>query len=176
MNSPFANIFTALQQQVQAQVPDIIYIDQDLGQLRTDKTNTRPPVQWPCLLIDFEDFNFADMGSLVQSAEGTVVLRLGFAPYSSSAATTPTTYVQKAIGYYDVEWALHKALQGWAPGTSYGSLTRIATATQKRTDTIRVRELRYRIAFQDYSTKPVQQTVAANIVVGVTLNEPVTIS
>src|ERR1700761_3055215 len=139
MNSPFANIFLALQTQVQAQVPDIVYIDQELGQLKTDKTIARPPVQFPCLLVDFEDFGFENIGDLVQSAEGTVVLRLGFAPYSSTTATTPAAYTQKALNYYDIEWALHKVLQGWSPGDSYGHLTRIATCTQKRTDTLRVR-------------------------------------
>lgn len=164
MNSPFANIFLALQQLVQAQVTDIVYIDQDLGQLQPGKNTTRPAVQFPCLLIDFDDFNYQDMGNLVQSVEGTVVLKLGFAPYSNSSSSTPGTYVQKAIGYYDIEWALHKALQGWSPGADYGSLIRSHTYTLKRTDNIRVREIRYRIAFQDFSTKPVLQNVAATLV------------
>ncbi len=164
MNSPFANIFLSLQQQVQAQVPAIVYIDQDMGQLYTDRSNTRPQVAWPCLLIDFENFKFGNMGTDVQTAEGTILLRLGFAPSSSSTATTPGAYTQKAISYYDIEWALHKALQGYSPGTDVGSLTRTSTITQRRTDTIRVRELRYSIAFQDYSAKPALQTVAATII------------
>ena len=35
MNSPFANIFLALQAYIQANVPAIKYIDQDLGQLKS---------------------------------------------------------------------------------------------------------------------------------------------
>src|ERR1700749_2803202 len=135
MNSPFANIFLAIQQRIQSDVTSVTYIDQDLGQL---KTSTRPPVSWPCVLIDFEDFNFDNLGQNVQTAKGTVVLRLGFAPYSNSSQITPLRYLQQAIGYYDIEWSLHKVLQGWSPGDDYGSLIRTSATTQKRTDNYRV--------------------------------------
>jgi hypothetical protein len=162
MNSPFANIFLAIQQHIQTNVTAITYIDQDLGQL---KTATRPPVSWPCVLLDFEDFSFDNMGQNVQTAKGTVVIRLGFAPYSNTSQATPSVYAQQAIGYYDIEWALHKALQGWAPGDDYGSLIRTSTGTQKRTDNYRVRELRYSVAFEDYSTQLQQQLAPATIIV-----------
>ncbi len=162
MNSPFANVFLALQAYIQANVPAIKYIDQDLGQL---KSGTRPPVSWPCVLIDFEDFCFENMSSNVQTASGVVVLRLGFAPHSNSSQATPTPYLQQAISYYDLEWALHKAIQGWAPGADYGHLVRISATTQKRSDSYRVRELRYSLAFEDYSTKPVQDFVTPNLAI-----------
>ena len=153
MNSPFASIFLALQSYVQASVPAIKYIDQDLGQLRS---GSKPPVSWPCVLVDFEEFTFGNMGDNVQTATGVVVLRPGCAPYSNSSQATPAGYLQQAISYYDLEWALHKAIQGWAPGDDFGHMVRISAATQKRSDNYRVRELRYSIAFEDYSTKPVQ--------------------
>jgi hypothetical protein len=162
MNSPFANIFLALQQQIRSAVSGITYVDQDLGQLRT---GTRPPVAWPCVLIDLEDFSFGNMSTNVQTAQGTVVLRLGFAPYSATSGATPSSYAQQALAYYDLEWSLHKAVQGWSPGDDYGSLIRTNAATQKRTDSYRVRELRYSIAFEDYSTRPSQQYSPATLVV-----------
>lgn len=168
MNSPFANIFMAVQQRIQANVSTIAYIDQDLGQL---KSGVRPPVAWPCALIDFEDFDFENLGENVQTATGTVVLRLAFAPYSKSSQVTPTAYLQQAIGYYDIEWALHLALQGWAPGADFGRLIRTRASTQKRNDNYRVRELRYSIAFEDYSTKIQQQLASASLVV----NESITL-
>ena len=149
MNSPFADIFVAVQQRIAAEVPAIAYVDQELGQLK----NSRPPVSWPCLLIDLEDFRFENVGTQVQLATGTVVLLLGFAAYSTSWQGTPPEATQKALNYYDIEWALHKALHGWTPGGFTGSLARTGAATQKRTDHYRVRELRYSIAFDDYSTK-----------------------
>ena len=162
MDSPFANIFLSIEQRINDQVSAIKYIDQDLGQL---KSNIRPPVSWPCVLIDFEDFNFENLCENVQTAKGTVILRLGFAPHSNSSQLTPPPYIQQAIGYYDLEWTLHKAIQGWAPGNDFGSLIRTSATTQKRTDNYRVRELRYSIAFEDYSTKLQRQYVPATIIV-----------
>ena len=160
MNSPFANIFQAISTQVQAAVTSITYIDQDLGQLRS---GSRPSVSWPCLLIDFEDFTFDNLSTNVQAAKGTVVMRLGFAPYSGTSGVVPATYAATALAYYDIEYALHLALQGWRPGDEYGSLCRTAATTQRRTDSYRVREIRYSIAWEDYSTKPQQLYAPATL-------------
>jgi len=166
MNSPFANLFLAVQQHIQDTVPAIVYIDQDLGQLKNnDKPSFRPAVSWPCVLIDFDDFSFQNLSENVQTVEGTVVLKLGFAPFSSSGQATPTTYKEKAIEYYDIEWNLNKTMQGWTPGNDYGYLSRSTSITEKRNDAIRVREIRYRIAFEDYSAANVIQYVPAAAVI-----------
>ncbi len=161
MNSPFASLFLLLRTHVQASAPDIKYVDHDFGQL----SQARPPVAWPCLLIDFEDFSFSDFSENVQAATGTLVLRLGFAPYSGTGPTVPHETIEKALSYYDIEWALHKMLQGWQPGNDFGRLNRLSASTQKRKDNYRVREIRYRIAFEDYSTKRSLQYVPAEILV-----------
>jgi len=164
MNSPFANLFLAIQQRLESTVTDVTYIDQDMGQLKNnDKPFFRPPVSWPCVLIDFEDFQFQNMSENVQNTEGTVVLKLGFAPFSSSGQATPDTYKEKAISYYDTEWNLNKALHGWSPGDDFGYLTRSSAITEKRYDNIRVREIRYRIAFEDYSAGDVIQYISAAV-------------
>lgn len=162
MNAPFSNIFLAIQQRIQDQVAGIKYIDQDLGQL---KSGIRPPVSWPCVLVDFEDFSFSNISENVQVARGTVVLTLAFAPRSSSAQATPLTYLKQAINYYELEWDLHRAVQGWSPGDDYGALVRTEVTTQKRADSYRVREIRYSITYEDYSTQHVQQYAPAVIVV-----------
>ena len=169
MNSPFANIFLSIQQHINDNVAAIKYIDQDLGQL---KAKVRIPVSWPCVLIDFENFRFRNLAENVQTAKGIIVLRLGFAPYSSSAAGTPSAYLEQALSYYDIEWNLHKAMQGWSPGDDFGSLIRISAITQDRTDNYRVRELRYKIAFEDYSTKWQQQYASVALMVADEINLP----
>jgi len=160
-SSPFASIFMAIRQHIMDASNAAIYVDQDLGQLRN---NSRPPVTWPCILIDFEDFRFEDMGEHVQTAKGTVVFQLGFAPRSNSAQATPDQYVQQALSYYEYEFALHQLIHGWSPAEASGSLIRTSAATQKRSDKYRVRELRYSLAFQDYSTKDEQQMTNAALV------------
>jgi len=160
MNSPFTTLFLSIQQQISANIQGISCIDQDLGQLRA---NVHIPVSWPCVLIDFEDFTFGNLSENVQTATGTVVIRLGFAPYSNSSQITPKFYKQQAVNYYEIEWLLHKTLQGWSPAPDLGYLDRISATTQKRTDNYRVREIRYTIAFEDYSTKLQQQLTPATL-------------
>jgi len=163
MKSPFANLFTAIQERISQEVPGIAHIAHDLGQL---SVKTRPPVSWPCLLIDFEDFTFENLGENVQTAKGTVLLKLGFAPHSNTSQATPSEYKDSALGYYDLEWYLHKALHSWSPdGNEYGHLIRAATLTQRRADAYRVRELRYAVSFDDYSTKPTLQYVPAALII-----------
>ena len=125
MNSPFAQIFLALCQRINSQVPDIKYIDQDLGQLKAAK----PPLAWPCILIDFDDIHCTDLGQQVQAVTATVVVTLGFAAHSNSSVATPISYVQQALGFYELEWALHKAMHCWAPTPDIGPLTRTSATT-----------------------------------------------
>jgi hypothetical protein len=160
MNSAFANLFLLLQQRVQDNVPAITYIDQDLGQLNPDSEGTFP-VTFPCLLIDFEDFNFNDLSENVQTASGTVLFKLGFSSYSSSAQSAPEESKEAALNFYDIEWDLHKTLQGWDAGDYYGHLDRSNAKTEYRNDLLRVRELRYTLSFEDYSTKYEQLTTPA---------------
>jgi hypothetical protein len=165
MNAPFANIFLAIQARIAENMHDIRHIAHDLGQL---SVKGRPPVSWPCVLIDFEDFSFSNLGEHIQSAMGTVVVRLGFAPHSGTGKDTPEAYKEKALTYYDLEWELHKLLHGWSPDEqTAGAMIRTGTATQRRTDSYRVRELRYAIAFEDYSTKTEIQYAPATLVVDI---------
>jgi hypothetical protein len=157
MNSAFAQIFKAIQARIQQQVPAIKYIDQDLGQL----TQQRPPVSWPCALIDMDDFSYSCLSDNTQCATGTVTISLGWATHSGSAYNTPTEVTAQSLAYYELEWQLNKALHGWRPGAAFGSLARVAAATRKKTGGCRVRELCYSLAFEDYSTKPEINLTAA---------------
>lgn len=114
MNSPFATLLLQLQSHLRAAMPGITYIDQDLGQLRP---GARPPVSWPCALIDFEDFKFDNLAEQVQTASGIVVVRLGFAPHSATAAAAPADYREQALAYYDIEWRLTRHCKTGVPAT-----------------------------------------------------------
>ncbi|TAN18814.1 MAG: hypothetical protein EPN37_04440 [Chitinophagaceae bacterium] len=159
MNSPFVNLFYALQAQIQSLVPAIRWIDQEMGQL--EHYTERPPVSWPCVLIDFDGWSFENMGRNCQTAEGDIILRLGFAPFSYSNQLSPVK--DAALAFYDVEFSLHQALHDWQPG-GFSHLTRLTANTEKRHDAIRVRMLRYHTAFEDYSTQPVTTPASPNAV------------
>ncbi len=184
MNSPIAELFLHIQAKI-ATLTTIIdgvvqpcfrYIDQDLGQL--DAAGGRYAVSWPCALIDIDDFIYTAISQNCQLASGKVVIRIGFPPLSGSHGSAPEAYRERAIFYYELEHILHHAVHGWKPANEYaadaipvplqgfGGLNRIASKTARRKDNVRVREVTYAIAFEDYTTAPTRLTTGlpANIV------------
>lgn len=149
MNSPFAKAFLAIQNRLTDQVPALQYVDQDLGQLQ-GYTN-RPGVKFPCALIDFPPFKFDNVGDLMQMADGTVIINLGFALHSATNNLTPAQWREVPLKYYEIEWAIHKALQGWSPGDEFGYLTRSSSSGKNTPMGVRVRPLVYRLTFEDSS-------------------------
>ena len=189
MISPFAILYIAIQQRIKEKVPAIRWIDQNLAQLESSE---RPPVSWPCVLIDFDDWNFENMSELAQTASGNVIIRLGFAPFSGTNNLTPTAYKLKALEYYEIECQLYKALHGWTPtlteetlsdfgndvgndlggmqkllndaqGWNFGSMIRSAAVTEKREDLFRIRVMPFSLAFEDYSAMRVTETTPAEL-------------
>ena len=168
MINPIANLFLSLQAQITALVDGsgntyFKYVDQDLGQLENHNGDMRPPVMWPCVLIDIENETYKSLGENIQEGKLTVCLRIGFPPFSATSAATPVAYIQKAIYYYDLQQVLHQALQGVAPGyivdgadllaNVFGSYTHISAETEKRNDFIRVRVIKYTLGMDDFSTQ-----------------------
>lgn len=180
MNSHIANLFLALQQHIATLVdtqdqpqPYFRFVDQDFGQLEAHYGDMRVPVSWPCVLIDIDEVSYKDMSQNTQTGIATIILRLGFPPFSSSSSITPAEYRQKALYYYDLEQILHLALQGQAPqlivddvdilADVFGRYDRISAKTEPRSDLIRVRTITYTIAFDDHTTQPATQLVPVSL-------------
>ncbi len=167
MNSPFAHIILELQELLSAQAPQLAYIAADTGQL---SAKGRPAVAWPCLLIDFEDWTFTNQAGSVQTATGIVLLSLCTQPLSDTDHLSPLPSRADALQHLELEWHLHKLLHGWAPTAPYmGKLIRMAAKTKTRTEPYRIRELRYKLSFEDDSLRapqlyaPAQLQVSASI-------------
>lgn len=158
MNSPFAIIFKAISARIQALVPDIAYIDMDLGQL--EGNSIRPAVAFPCALIKFQGWTFTNLGTNSQVGEGDVIVKLGFAQFSKSDNLTDPMWVDFALKYFDLEWEINMALHGWSPDQFAGVLTRTAADSQNLPNGIMADPIRYRLEFEDHSTKPVITTMS----------------
>jgi hypothetical protein len=156
MDSPFAKIFLAIMARIQSQLPEIKHIDHDLGQL--EGTSIRPAIAFPCILVDFKNFTADNLGASTQMVQGDVIIKLAFAQYVNSSNTTEPLWREYALGYYDLEWKLHKALHNWSPGDEFGYLTRAMMDSDNKPQAIRVRPLTYKLEFEDNSTEEVSAT------------------
>ena len=163
MNSPFAQIFLALQ----TQITDILtplcpegatpYIDMDYGQLENKE---RPAVAFPCVLIDFTDWRFTDLSNLVQEASGNITMKLATNPYSGTSNIAPEDYKDDALNILELEYALYKGLEGKRPCTGIGVLGRIHYTSDNRRAGLKVRHITFSCSFQDYSAKRPMNLVA----------------
>jgi hypothetical protein len=149
MNSFYAQMLLAIQNQIKQEVPEIRYIDQDLGQL--EFYDERPSVSWPCLLIDFSSTTYDQIGQQVQWGKPVIQARLGFAPFSSANSLAPLGVQQKALAYYEIELRVYQALQGFTGGDLCQPLTRIKDGAEKRNDPFRVRVMIFDTTFEDDS-------------------------
>jgi hypothetical protein len=148
MTSNYANIYQAILQRITELLPSIVYIDLDYGQL---ETRERPTVAFPCVIINFEEYNFQELGALSQQAEGTIVVKLVTDPHSSSSNITPEDFREAAIAILDLEQSLFQALHGWKPIPSASALIRVKSRPDNRRPGIRVQQLYFSHSFQDHS-------------------------
>lgn len=147
--SPMANLYLKLLNRLKTKVPDLRYIDQDLGQL--ENYGLKPPVSWPCCLIDIEEFQFSDTaGANVQEAQGIISLRIGLVKYTDSNNLVPDNIRPNALKYYEIEQQVYEALQGWEDD-GFSRLLRRGAGTERREDDIRVRVLKFAVSWQDDS-------------------------
>lgn len=147
MNNPSTLLYTAIMQRLEQAVPAIRFISQDLGQL--DFYDERPPVSWPCVLIDINDLQFENASRNVQIATATVTLRIAHTAYSDVSNLPNSQIRELGLKHLELEHRIGSALHGWQPPhESIGTLMRIAIATAKRDDNIRERVLSFSIAMQ----------------------------
>lgn len=156
MASYFGQMLIAIQERMAEMVPEVKWTDQDFGQLEAYE-GERPPVLFPCVLIDFDETQYNQDGQLEETGEPLIIFKLGFAPFSASNSATPILYRQKALAFYDIENDIYKAFKGWCPASEICQpLNRVSAATQKgREDTFRVRLITFSTSFQDSEASPV---------------------
>jgi hypothetical protein len=158
MNSILANIFLEIQARILAEVPEVKWIDQDLGQLEF-YDRERPPVLFPAVLIDIPSATYSDAGQYSQLAETTLEIRLAVAAYKQASHVHSLQHREKALEYYNIEHKLNQVLHGWSNSQFFSSLSRTGSITERREDNIRVRSLRYALTFSDSTAMPVTTSV-----------------
>ena len=87
MNSPFARLFLDLQAHIAIEVPEITYIEQDLGQLGSD--DPRKMMSFPAVLLDFPETEFSNLQGKNQMALPVLSAILVMETYSQTYHMAP---------------------------------------------------------------------------------------
>jgi hypothetical protein len=149
MESPFARLFLELQDHIKTKVQEIPYIEQDLGQLGTD--DPRKYLMFPAVLIDFPNTPFSNLQGKNQLGNPVVSITLVFDNYSQTNSLAPLDVRETGLNYLEVEQKLFMAVQSWESDFCE-ALNRTAATGHNRNDVgLRVRELTFTTAFEDYS-------------------------
>lgn len=160
----FGELFIAIMKRLAEKVPEIKYVNIDIGQLEV-YTMDSPSVSWPCCLVDFTDTRYADLHQGEQEADGTLVVRLGFNPFSQTSNLQPDEVKRKGLYYFTLENKIHWALHGWQPLNEAGEaicqpLFRRRAGTERREeDAFRVRAIAFAYSFFDDGGKPEVVTI-----------------
>jgi len=149
------------QTQLKAQVPELLYIDEDWGQL--DYYDKFPPVKFPCALIDIQSGQFTNDGKLQQRGVLTVAVKLYLLRLSNTSNGAPQSQKNEAKKGWQVYRKVNQALHGQS-FLSEGFATPIRQSMQrvKRSDGIYERDIIYTIGLVDNSCVPIRKTTPAS--------------
>lgn len=103
------HVIEAVMNRIKQEVPEIGFINVDLGQLSVEV----PPVDFPCALVDVLDVNYSSGGTLTQTAKATVNLRLGFKVYAPSDVNADDEQRAEAMQHFDLVEKVAEALHGY---------------------------------------------------------------
>lgn len=139
------NAITAIQDRLLELCPEhIAYLAEDWGQL--DFYNERPPVNFPCVLLDVAEAEFTDHSRKVQQVDAILTVRVAhFDPVNVSALAPDRN---KAFRMFALLRMIYACLQGLC-GENFSGLTRTSLQRVKREDAIREYVMQFRFAGTD---------------------------
>jgi len=149
MESPEALLFLAIQNRIITEVPEIKYIDQNLGQYMHEEF--RKQILSPTVLIDFPVTDFSELQGNNQFGAVTIAVTLFYDIWNSTNSLTPEDIKEAGLQYLDVDHKLFMALQGWNPDHCE-ALNRTQSKGHNANETgLRVKETTFTTQFEDRS-------------------------
>ena len=143
-------ILKAVMDRIREEVPALRWIDADEGQL--DFAESRPPVAFPCCLVELsypDSDNMAAVHPSVQRVEAAVSLKIGFNDCASFNVNKPVSVQNVAFARIDLLEDIHKALQGFRMENCAKSFRRKSCRPQMRPDGLKLSAAIYIAEFID---------------------------
>ena len=141
-------IYSAVEERLTAQVPELLYIDLESGQL---EGQTPPSVEFPCALVDVRFNKCEDQSAKVQQCEVTVTVRVAFEAWiDETSSVTPKQWKHKALEKMQLPDKVYCALQGWGMDF-FSSLSRKSVIPEQRADGLKVYRIEFETTQEDYA-------------------------
>lgn len=160
-NNYFGQLFKAIMERIETEVPEIKWVCEDLGQL--EEFDFRPSVKFPCALIDFPNTNYSGQSETIQRGRNNITIRLGFNPYSTAHFKKNDFSLNASLKRFAIEQKVVDALHGWDVEDICQPLNRLSVNTEKRGDGMKVRVLTFDTEYEDDSQQEESTKVAASV-------------
>lgn len=142
-------ILTNVLDRLAGTVPELMYIDENWGQLDFYKPNA--PVKYPAAVIDFEKVYWENMGDLTQNATAVITINIATLRLSGSSSGVTSQRRAEAFEIYDIIDKVVHSLHGWAPVETCSCLVRSETTKMGVVDGIKKYQLRFSCQIYDTS-------------------------
>ncbi len=119
----------AVMNRLEKNVPQIRWVDAEMGQL--SGSDERPPVAFPCALVDLSYTSCETLSGGAQKIKATVKIRIAFDWIPPTSTGVPVSLREKAFGYLDVLESVNKALHWWDGGKLFNPMRRISCMPER---------------------------------------------
>lgn len=137
----YKEIILDIQAKLSSDVPELLYIDKDWGQLNYEI----PAVKYPCALLDISQTSFRQLGNGAQQADCDFVITIANLRLTPSSVVAPNK--EDSFKMIDLIEKIHSALQMYASGKDYSPLFRSGLRKIQADSTAEIYELIYSTAF-----------------------------
>lgn len=141
-----AEIFIALCDHLEKEVPELQWIDEDEGQLNT-QSGTRPAVDFPCCLVDISYPDCQDTDETEQLVNATITLRIGFQPAGSTNSKAPEPVRRRALEHLSVIKKVQESMQGWTAEDIISPISRKSAQSTVLANKVKVYTIVYKTTF-----------------------------
>lgn len=138
-------IIESIADRIATEVQGLKWIDLDGGQL--DGIEGRPPVAFPCCLLDIAYPLCEDVGGTIQNVTCQVSIRIAFT-FTGATSYASGQIRTGSLAIFDLIGEVHTALQDWSTD-QLGKFSRLSVMPEKRRDGLKVFRLIYQSIFEE---------------------------
>jgi len=141
------SIFKEIKTAILTNVPEIKWIDLDEGQLDSFEA---PPIDYPCLLVEFPKARYSNIADGGQMADVTVIVKLVFKIWEKFNAAVPIANQPGAFAHFDIIRKVVRYLHG-LDGDNRSELMRVSYNKSAKPDP-KVYEIAFECEYYDGDT------------------------
>lgn len=143
------NLYSKTLERLQQQVPELAWIDLELGQMDNLSGEKPPPVNFPCALIEIAYPQTEDVNRCDQLCTVRMEIRVAFDGWTDQTdSTTPTDRLEQSLAKLDTVGRVYRAIQGWADD-NFNPWSRTAQTPEKRYDGYKVFRIEFSTTLQE---------------------------